>query len=386
MLDQVRQGRLTLQLFRDIAPLEAEWRALEEAPHCSIHQTFDWCSSWLNHDARRPLVIVARFTGGEQENRIAFILPLIVDTLGPVRFARYIGAPFANLNFGVFSDAFLAIADADVMRDIRNQIEALPIDADVIALDRQPAMWRGRSHPFTLWPRIKNQNHAFQVKLDGGIDAVVARSGGKRRRRRVRRSERRLRQIGDYRFVRAESAEDAHAMLSTFFQQKTARFEINGIPDVFAPPAVKACLHELVERSVGRDRKLLEMQAIRLPDGTPCAVSALSSKGGHVICQFSSIRTGETEPASPGELLFYYSIRHACEQGAALFDFGVGNEQFKRSWCDVETAHYDTMIAVTFLGQVAALAMRITVFAKRLAKSTPLSFRLARATRHRLQR
>ena len=383
MKRDTQETLFTVQLFDEMEPLETAWRALEAAPEIGIHQTYDWCRMWVSHSGLRPLIIAARFSGSQD---IAFILPLAVEKRGPVKVARYMSALFNNLNFGVFSRAFLEIATAPVMRDICRRIASLPVGVDLILLDRQPAYWRGFVHPFTLLPRSENQNHAYQATLEGGIDAVVARGNAKRRRKKIRVSERRLMALGGYACVKPETAVEARALLDEFFAQKKDRFGRKGIPNIFAPPETQAFFHQLAAESIGAERKLLEMQAIRLADGTLCALSALSRKGGHVICQFSSIKPGRTEPASPGELLFFHTIHSACEAGDVLFDFGVGDEQFKRSWCDLETVHYDTTIAVTPLGHAAAAAARLIVAAKRLTKSNPLTFRVAKTLRFLIRR
>lgn len=378
--------QLSLKVYRDIAPLEEEWRALEAGPLCSVHQTFDWCRIWLKHHSREPLVIVARYEphGGHQQ--AAFILPLVIESRGPIRLARYIGARFSNLNFGAFSEPFLAYADRDIMLTVRNRIKSLPLGVDAIVLDRQPATWLGYTHPFLHWPRVENHNRSFQITLEGGIETALTRGNAKRRRKKVRKSERLLKEFGEFSYVRATDAAEAHTMLEAFFRQKALRFRVSGIPNIFEKPAVRAFFHELAEHSLEQDRKLLELQAIRLADGTLCALSALSRKDGHVICQLSSIETGPTERASPGELLFYHSIRDSCEAGDTLFDFGVGDEQFKRSWCDMHTTHYDTTIAITPLGGIAAMVAGQYVAVKRLAKSTPTTWRLAKSLRYLLKR
>jgi CelD/BcsL family acetyltransferase involved in cellulose biosynthesis len=382
----VEQTRFSFQLHKHMEPLEAVWRSLEAAPECSIHQTYDWCRTWIRQTDCEPLIVTASFSGGTGLGDTAFILPLMVVKRGPIKIARYVSAPFNNINFGVFSPRFLDIVTAELMADVRRQLITLPLGVDVIDLDRQPETWRGAPHPFAYFQRTENQNHAFQVTLAGGFDAVLAHGNAKRRRKKFRTSERRLEELGGYEHVKAQTNEEARTLLDAFFQQKSVRFELHGLPDAFAADDSKAFFHKLAEDSIGQDRKLIDMQGIRLANGSVCAVSALSHKGGHVICQFSSIGVGETEHASPGELLFYLMIRDACEAGAEIFDFGIGDEQFKRSWCNVETLHYDTIIAVTPLGHLAAAAARIVVACKRITKSNPTMFRWAKALRFSFRR
>lgn len=386
MENRVERNRFSYQLFKAPEPLETVWRTLEAAPESSIHQTYDWCRIWIAESGCDPLIIAATFADGDLRGEIAFILPLMVVRYGPVKIARYMSAPFNNINFGLFSPAFREMATRDVMEDVQRELVARNIGVDVIVLDRQPKSWRGQTHPFALLPRVENQNHAFQVTLTDGFEAALAHGNAKRRRKKFRTSDRRLTDLGGYQYVRAKTAEEAHELLDIFFSQKAARFEFHGLPDAFAASKTKAFFHRLAEESIGRTHAMIEMHALRMSDGSVCAVSALSRKDGHVICQFSSIQSGKTEYASPGELLFYLMIRQACEDGAALFDFGIGDEQFKRSWCDVETVHYDTIIAATVLGRLAAQTARIIVTSKRITKSNPAMFRWAKAMRFSLRR
>lgn len=386
MENRVERNRFSYQLFKTPEPLETVWRALEAAPESSIHQTYDWCRIWIEETGCDPLIITATFADGETSGETAFILPLMVVRHGPVKVARYMSAPFNNINFGLFSAAFREMATREVMEDVQRELVAGKIGVDVIVLDRQPKSWRGKTHPFALLPRVENQNHAFQVTLTGGFEAALAHGNAKRRRKKFRTSDRRLEELGGYQYVRAQTAEDARELLEIFFSQKAARFEFHGLPDAFAASKSKAFFHRLAKESIGHSPTMIEMHALRMSDGSVSAVSALSRKDGHVICQFSSIQSGKTEHASPGELLFYLMIRQACEDGAELFDFGIGDEQFKRSWCDVETVHYDTIIASTVLGHLAARTARMIVTGKRITKSNPAMFRWAKAMRFSLRR
>ncbi len=82
------------------------------------------------------------------------------------------------------------------------------------------------------------------------------------------------------------------------------------------------------------------MHAIRLKgenEGHIAALSGISRKGDHVICQFSSIDERLAAEASPGEFLYWQMISGMHGKGVALFDFGLGDQIYKRSWAPVET-------------------------------------------------
>lgn len=383
MRKPVEATSFSLQCSNELEPIEPVWRALEAAPECPVHQTYDWCRGWVIETGAKPLIITAVYGSGARSGETAFILPLYITRFGPLKVAKYIAAPFNNVNFGVFSSHFLDDANPATMLELRRQLATLPLGVDFIVLDRQPREWHGYRNPFSHWPSVENQNRSFHVTLDGDFTAVLERGNAKRRRKRFRKSERKLEEIGGYDFIKAGTRDEARELLDAFFLQKAARFAYQGLPDVFGDAEIQNCFQRLAAESVGQERKMIEMYAIRLRqhDGLICALAALSSKGRDIICQFSSIAMGPTEHASPGELLFHLLIRDACEAGANMFDFGVGDELYKRNWCDVETRHYDTFLAITPLGRIGAFSARLSTHVKRFVKSRPGVFRLAKAVR-----
>ena len=83
--------------------------------------------------------------------------------------------------------------------------------------------------------------------------------------------------------------------------------------------------------------RMSEIVESRLPGNGSfyTAIAGLSRKGDHVICQFGSIDDTIAADASPGEFLFYLAIQKLCGQGVRLFDFGIGDQPYKRSWCTI---------------------------------------------------
>nr|WP_225165436.1 GNAT family N-acetyltransferase [Ensifer sp. IC4062] len=366
-----------------MAALEAEWRALDENGQNSLHQSFDWCTAWRK--THRSQTLFVRAVRGQQT---LFILPLEIDSGRFFRTGRLIGSDHSNLNTGLFP-VDDATPSAEVVRvlicGIKRQLRGF---ADIVTLDRTPATWRGKAHPLAALPALQNANASFQLPLLGNIDRTLAQLNAKRRRRKMRISERRLAALGGYDYVVAREKSGAHALLETFFQQKAARFEAHGLPDVFQGAETRAFFHQLVECGQSANGQLLELNAIRLKGehgDRILAIAGLSRKGDHVICQFGSIDEGIAADSSPGELLFYRIIERLCSEGVALFDFGIGDQPYKRSWCTIETPLRDIVLPVTLPGQLAARIHRGAVLAKRLIKANKASYAFVQRLRQRRQ-
>ena len=375
-------GRITISVHADMDEIEAEWRVLDGSSGNSLHQSFDWCAAWTKTHGSELLIV--RGAAGREP---LFLLPFEIERGRLFRAARLIGSEHSNLNTGLFGPGIDNAPAAELTAALTGGIgRQLRRFADVIVFDRTPQIWRGAPHPLAALAGIENPNASFQLPLLGTIEHTLAQINAKRRRKKMRISERRLAEIGGYDYVIARETQEAHALLETFFRQKAARFETLGLPDAFRDAETRAFFHALID--AGAPEPLLELNAIRLRGeyaGRILAVAGLSRKGDHVICQFGSIDEEIAADASPGELLFYRMIERLCAEGVAVFDFGIGDQPYKRSWCTVETPLRDIVLPLTFRGRLAAGGFRAIAGAKRLVKANETLYAFIQRQRQRRQ-
>lgn len=376
-------ARIHVSTHSEIGEIEAEWRALDENNLNSPHHSFDWCAAWTKTHGSRVLVV--RGTLGRQP---LFILPFEIDEGRLFRTARLIGTEHSNLNTGLFADGIEAVSRAELTRALIDGMRQLRGFVDVATLDKTPATWRGMPHPFSALPGAANQNPSFQLPLLGDMERTLTQINAKRRRKKMRLSEKRLADFGGYDYVIAREPSEAHALLRTFFRQKAARFAAQGLPDVFSEAATRAFFHALIDcRREGGG--LFELNAIRMKGehaGKVIAVAGLLRKDDHVICQFGSIDETPAADSSPGELLFYRMIERLCGEGARIFDFGIGDQRYKRSWCTVETPLRDIILPLTPRGILAAGLYRAVTRAKRTIKANGTAYAFLQRQRRRWQR
>lgn len=348
---------LRVEIVDSMQPLEAEWRALETDNLASIHQSFDWCATWVEV-YRNPLAIIRGSIG----ERTVFILPLEIVRSNMVRRAQFIGAQGSNINTGLFAVEFLESVGHLAAFHQEQITRALKGKVDVLLLQNVPFEWRARQSPLASLPSIENQNHAFQLPFLDSFETTLKQVNAKRRRKKYRQQTRMLDEKGGYDHLIASTSEDRHRLLQLFFDLKAERFKTAGLPDVFQSPETRNFLQGLTGlRNDDGAYVALEIHALQLKgmhQGHIPAVAAVSRKGDHIICQFAAIDETLVPETSPGELLFWLMIEHFHHQDIALFDFGIGDQTYKRSWCPVETVQHDVILPISALGRVAALAQR----------------------------
>lgn len=377
----VRFAELTLAVVTDPRSIEAEWRRLEKLGKNSLHQGFDWCQAWAQ--AHQSELAIVRGLAGE---RTLFILPLEIVRERGVRIARFPGHRFNNINTGLF-DADLALPDAEEVQNLAWSLRlALKDRADLVLLDNLPLVWRGIAHPLAGLATIENQNHSFQLPLFANFEATLAQLNAKSRRKKFRSSLRKLEAVGGHEHVIATAPDEKHALLDLFFHQKGERLRLFGLPDVFSTPDIRDFFHRLLDAPVeGYDTPLV-LHAIRMKgenEGHVSAIAGLSRKGDHVLCQFSSIDETVCPEASPGEVLFYLMIEQACHEGASVFDFGIGDQPYKRNWCRQETVQHDIILPLTWKGSLMRPALIGVTMAKAAVKRNPHLYAMAQRWRSR---
>ena len=364
---------LSLHLHERPEPLEPVWRALEAEDGLSLHQGYDWCRAWAESHGGRLLVIE-----GVSAGRTRLILPLEIVRLGPLRIARLLASDFSNINTGLYAPSLRALAASGELDAAFRQARSLfARHFDLLLLDKVPLAWRGAQSPFAAFAGVVNQNAAFQLPLLADFEQTLAQLNAKRRRKKFRTSERRLSAIGGYEHIMAASGKEAADILETFFRQKAARFDAMGLPDVFRSEETRNFFRALAAMPATADAYPLRLHALRLKgenEGRILAIAGLSRKGDHVICQFGSIDETIAADASPGELLFYLAIRQLNGEGARLFDFGIGDQPYKRSWCTQETPQHDLFWAATGAGRAAAVLHRMKTGAKRFIKQNAKAY------------
>lgn len=360
-----------IKLHNRMEPIEATWRRLEAGDDLSLHQSYDWCRAWAQTNKSRLLIVE-----GVHAGRTELILPLEIVRQGPVRTARFLGSRFSNINTGLYTENFRSLVSPAMLRRALDQARGqFSRHFDLFILENMPLHWRGHEHPFSHLPSVLNQNAAYQLPLFADFDQTLAQLNAKRRRKKFRQTERRLEALGGYQHCIAETPGDASATVEQFFQQKAARFEALGLPNVFRDEETQAFFRAIAHLPARKDAYALQLHALRIRSGGEqgkiIAIAGLSRKGDHAICQFGSIDEKFAPETSPGEFLFHLMIKKLCGEGVALFDFGIGDQPYKRSWCTIETRQHDLLWPTTSAGRAVATLHRAKASAKRAIKQNP---------------
>ena len=339
-------------------------------------QSAAWVGEWVANARPDALIAIVK-SGGKP----VFALAVEIVKSGPFRIARFMSGRHANGNFPAADPAFLASGAFDFNKVIA-AIRAARPDIDILALERLLPDLDGTPNPLLSLPHFSSPNLSLAVDLDGGFDALLSRASGKRKRKKHRSQTRKFDSAGGFRRIEAKTPEETARLLDAFFAMKEFRFQKMGIANVFGDAETRAFFHALFAGALGENPPPFVLHALEV-GGTLHAVTGSSRSGKRLICEFGAIAEDGLGHASPGDFLFFDNIEDACKQGLEIYDFSVGDEPYKRLWCDIETRHFDVVVPLTAKGRLLALQVRLLARLKAFVKNSPLVWKLTKLVRKR---
>jgi len=373
-----------ISIVNDLSSVEAEWREFEKRADYTGFQAFDWLDAWQRHVGARQEIVPAIVLGRRVDGHVLFILPLAITRRGRVRKLTWLGwdlsdynAPILAQDFALHMDAARFLAAWRVITELLRKDPRLSFD--IVDLQKMPETIGTQKNPFLALPVVPNPSGAYSTELGQDWETFYATKRSSATRRRDRTKLRRLAEYGEVRWVEVQSPEEIERTMNALIEQKARSLAKMGVANLFAPPGRREFFLE-----IAADPGLREFVHVSRLEIGPEIVAAnlglmLRGRYYHVL---SSYGGGEWSRFGPGAAHLHALLRCAIERGFDRFDFTIGDEPYKREWCETHSRLYDHYSASSARGR-PILALYIAARrTKRLIKQTPMlwsAFSAARA-------
>ena len=352
------------------------WAAFAPDDCHGVAQSLHWVECWAQN------VNPEIFCGVIFEHDAPIlILPVEVIREKTCRVARYIGGSHANANFPLLRKGRASAVTADLADALINALFLAAPKLDAVILARQQPQIAGVANPFAALPSQPSPNLALSFAMEPSFEHLIKHRSGARKLKKMRQQARRMDERGGWECAVARDAADVGKMLDAFFVMKAKRFEEFGLKNTFERQEIKDFFKALFGAGAPDLKAPFRLDALRV-GGDILAVAGSSVRHGTNIVEFGAVRAHEPT-LSPGDFLFHQMIKRACEDGMAAFDFGVGDEPYKRAWCDVETQHFETVRGFSARGLAYAQFYSLAGKAKLAIKRNPFLFGLIKKLRAR---
>lgn len=362
---------------RESGAFAADWRAFQRSAWGTPYQYCDWVRAYADTLAPASGETIVVVAAHDAAGAMTALLPLALSRQSGLRIASFAGGKHANFHMPLIARSALAAFDGAACRTLlRKAADALG-GIDVFAFTNQPAEWQGQANPFAALGGRPSPSNAYRLALDVNADDVLRKIMSSESRKKLRKKERRLEEIGPISARRASTPEEVEAILAAFFAQKAERFEQMGIEDPFATPAARAFLREASLAGLAEGAPAIELYGLCV--GGQILATFAGTANGHRFCGMVNSFSPDPEVArsSPGEVLLVNVIQAQCNRGLETFDLGVGEAAYKSTVCDAVDELSDSFVPMTAAGALYATAATSVRGLKRWVKHTPWAMRLA---------
>lgn len=362
----------TVEVFTTLEAADAAWREFEQAGELYIYQTRAWAENWYTHIGQAIGAELCLVSVRDTSGKPLYFFPFTIERRGPLRVLAWLG--------GVLTDYGAPIVQPKNPGDARQfartwqrMLDALA-PVDVVWLTRITPHINGVPNPMTALPLDRYHSAAYPLALTGDWEGFYEAHAGAKTRSTDRRKERRLAGHGDVAFAKTDGGDGAllERVADAMLAQKQAQYREMHAPNVLA----EAGYREFFRHPVA---SLIENGSLHLSALTVGGRIATTHWGmthhGRFYYFMPSLASGEWAAFSPGRLLLFHLFQWCFQNGIEVFDFTVGDESYKRDWCDMEMPLRQYFKALTFKGKLygawyrARLAVLNNDFTRSLARN-----------------
>lgn len=364
---------IELSVHDDLAAVERDWRALTENGDCTAFQTFEWLDAWQRHVGARTDVHPAIVTGRTGDGSLQFILPLATRPMPFGRELVFLGSELCDYNGPLlaadFTNAVPAAEFGALWRRIEAAIRAHPrLQYDIVRLEKMPSVIGGQANPLIALGVSLNPSGAYATPLAATWEAFYAAKRSSATRSRDRGKRKKLAEHGAVAFVEPQGKDEVLATLDVLVEQKSRSFARMGVSNIFARAGNLDFYRALFTDP--KARHLTHLSRLDCGD-RPVAVNlGLTFRDTYYHLQ-ASHDDGEASRFGPGAAHLHDLLRNAIKRGFTTYDFTIGDEPYKRDWCDGVMPLYDHLSAATARGVVLCAPTAARARLKRLIKQNP---------------
>lgn len=343
--------------FRAWSEIAPELEGLEGSPFQSRHWLENWLAIFLD-ETIAPFLFTLRDPAGT----VLLALPLVRRRAGGLTIIEVPDCGVTDYAAPLLRRARLGeLPDGDTL--FRLLRAALP-PADLLQLNRMPPIVAGMANPFHTHPAARrNRLSGWRLPLPADYPTYVA-SLSRAHRDNLGKFRRRFERIEGARLGVASDAAEAQAMLACLDRMQEARVREMGLAYHLDEPKIAAFYRRLTETGAATG----ETQLCWLAKGDEIlAVNFAICAQGELIYLRLTNTFEEWTRFSLGTVVTDLAIRTAFEKGLRVFDFAMGDYEYKRRFGAAVAPLHDLVLPLSLKGWPRAMAWHAR---DRMAKST----------------
>jgi CelD/BcsL family acetyltransferase involved in cellulose biosynthesis len=348
---------LEVTIYDEFTPeLSDIWRRLERDSDHLVFQCLDWLHHWhrtVGSAARvDPCIAVVR----DHDGPLA-LFPFARRRAFGVRILEFLGGAQCDCNAPLLRRACARDARA-VWGAVADRLPAY----DLLLLERVPRDLDSDENPWmAAWP-LRESHRAWLSTLPPTWAEYIERIP-KKVRNDSRRQRARLAALGNIAFAVAKSDEEFDRFVAAMIEQKRRKYRETGARDMLASESTRAFYTGLRGALGAAGMGRIHMSALHVGDSI-VATHWGAVYGKRFYYLMPAFESGRWRALSVGRILQEELLQWTVEKQLECFDFSVGDEPYKRIWCDRQTTVCTGAVSPSIRGSAFLAAARAVDWCK----------------------
>ena len=366
--EATRSNADLLTVYTDFSSVENIWRRFEETADCYAFQSFDFLSTWHKHlgaSSKTDVQIVVVWSANAKPK---MIVPLGIVQTGRIRKVVWLGDNVSDYNAPLLASDFSEQADQTLFAELWSEILSILPSHDCVELERQPALVGEQANPFMELAVTVNASGAHMTVMGDDFSAYFNEKRNAKTKKQYRNRRKRLRELGETEYVHPQTESEISTSISKLVELKGDAFKAMGVSNFLENPGYTDFYKELAVKSGVNG--LAHVSHLEVGGNYAAGSWGLVHKGRfyYLLASYDGSRYGKF---TPGTQALVYLMRWATERGISTFDFTIGDESYKSTWCEKSIDLFDHRTATTFRGSVVTTGTRVLKSIKRTIKQNP---------------
>ena len=326
--------------------LKSSWQQFENVSSLYVFQTFTWSKHWYETIGAQENYLLNIVEISDKKDDIIMMLPLVkkrnfyfwnIEWIGDIQFDYQ--APICNEKF-VWTEI--------IFNKMMTQLEIIfkKNNISYIHFINQPKIINNYYNPFYIYLK------SYEIQQASYIDFSLEEDYFKKPSLKKilldsKRQKKRLKKIGNIKFIIAENEIDFKLQAETMISQKQVQYLNGGIKNLLKKDYIKNFYRFSFHKGINN----LQMASLEINE------AFISTHWGAVYknrfyYMMPAYERGEMSKYSTGKILLEELIKWSIDNGIKIFDFTIGGEAYKKGWCNSELSISKTLIPLTLIGRI----------------------------------
>jgi len=361
-------------LFREFSEeLKKEWKAVEDNIDCYVFQRYDWNEYWAHIfcDLYDYYIIIVR-----RNLKPSAVFPFCINKRGVLRKLQFIGLDQSDYLSPVIS--YSEQLESDIWEMILDKIKG---KFDLILLEKIPELIKSRKNPFLDLIRTAVNNYSFGINLPGTYEEFDS-SLKRNFRNDTKRNLKRLKELGNLEFIKVPVTEADHNRFDQFIEislEQKARRIRNYLGNRFLEEYHVNKFYKELFMLKTNDFEI-DYTILTLDNSTLLATHLGFFDTNRYYYILPTLTGTEWYKYSCGKVLIDNLVEFSISKGHKYFDFTVGDEDYKRNWCNNKMAIHSLIKAVSLVGLLPFISVKVSEMVRNNEKLK----KIWRSAKHRL--